>query len=78
MCVVQGSTGEHKVRPRLVGTFLADHYSNFILKRTFAKIFQGVCHELLSNKYLMYFMHILYVCMSICLNKLKYILSIRT
>lgn len=65
-CVVQASTGKHKVRPTLVGTFLADHYSSFILKSTFAKIFQGVCHELLPNQFLMYFICTVYVHMSIC------------
>lgn len=63
--------GKHKARPTLLGTCLADHYSSFILKSAFAKIFQGVCHELLPNQYLMYFICIVYVCMSICLNKLK-------
>lgn len=66
------STGKHKVRPTLVGTFVADYYFSFILKSTLAKIFQVVCHELLPSKYLMYFIHIVYVHVSICLNKLKY------
>lgn len=74
MYVMQASTGKHEIRPALVGTFLADHSSSSILKSTFAKIFQDVCHELLRNQYLMCFICIVYVHMSVCLNKLKEIL----
>lgn len=75
MCVIQASPGKHKIRPALVGIFLSDHSFSSILQSAFAKMFQDVCHELLPNQYLMYLICIVYVHMSICLNKFMEILT---